>query len=381
MIYFDNAATTAVDDDVFQEMLPYLKEQYGNPSSLYSLGRNAKKAIEQARNRCAKALNCKPSEIYFTSGGSESDNWVVNAILTNGCINVHTSEIEHKAISNNLEHLKENFYYVNKIPTNSDGVIDYEDLLSQLERANSDDDFVTIMWVNNEIGTIQPIEKISEICAKKGILFHTDAVQAIGKVDIDLQKYSGISMLSISGHKIGAPKGVGLMFIREGVEVNPQIIGGHQERNKRAGTENVAGIVGLGKAIEKATTSIAENSLYVQKLKDRLVAGLKNIPNIQLNGFSEKQLPNFVNISFKGIEAESLVLCLDIKGVCVSGGAACNSGSLEPSYVLKAIGVPDDYIYGTIRITLSEKNTISEVETFLKILEQEVKKLRDYNTE
>ena len=377
MIYFDNAATTAVDDDVLKEMFPYFQEQYGNPSAIYSLGRNAKKAIQKAREQCAKSLNCKPSEVYFTSGGSESDNWIVNAILANGCINIHTSEIEHKAVLRNLEHLKQNFYYVNSVPTKPNGIIDVQDLLNQLRRGNSNDDFVSVMWVNNELGTIQPIEEISKVCAEKKILFHTDAVQAAGKVKIDLQKLNGVSMLSISGHKIGAPKGIGLMFIREGVEIDPLIVGGYQEKDKRAGTENVAGIVGLGKALEKATNSIEENNLYIQKLKDRLVAGLKNIPNIQLNGFSEKQLPNFVNISFKGIEAESLVLCLDIKGVCVSGGAACNSGSLTPSYVLKAIGVPDDYIYGTIRITLSEKNTISEVETFLKILEQEVKKLRN----
>ena len=373
----DNAATTKVHPDVLKEMLPYLKENYGNPSSIYSLGQESRKAIEIARETVAKALGANSNEIFFTSGGSESDNWAIKDIaFANQDKGKHiiTTSIEHHAVLHTCEYLKKYGFEITYLPVNRNGIIDINDLKKAIRK---DTILVSVMYANNEIGTIQPIEEIGKITKEKGIYFHTDAVQALGSIPIDVNKLN-IDLLSISGHKFNAPKGVGALYIRKGTKILNMIHGGGQERNMRAGTENVASIVGMGKAIELATRDIEKKNRYIKDLREYLIENLlKDIPNTILNGDRERRLAGNINVCFKYIEGESILLMLDHMGVCASSGSACTSGSLEPSHVLLALGLPHEIAHGSLRLTLSKENTKQDIEYILNILPDIVKRLRD----
>lgn len=377
IIYMDNAATTKVHPDVLKEMLPYLKENYGNPSSIYSLGQESRKAIEIARDKVAKALGANSKEIFFTSGGSESDNWAIKGIaFANQDKGKHiiTTSIEHHAVLHTCEYLKKYGFEITYLPVNSNGIINIDDLKKAFRK---DTILVSVMYANNEIGTIQPIEEIGKITKEKGIYFHTDAVQAVGNIPIDVNKLE-IDLLSISGHKFNAPKGVGALYIRKGTKILNMIHGGGQERNMRAGTENVTSIVGMGKAIELATKDIEKKNKYIKELREYLIDNLlKNIPDTVLNGDRENRLAGNVNVCFKYIEGESILLMLDNMGVCASSGSACTSGSLEPSHVLLALGLPHEIAHGSLRLTLSKENTKEEIDYVLNILPDIVKRLRD----
>lgn len=377
IIYMDNAATTKVHPDVLKEMLPYLKENYGNPSSIYSLGQESRKAIEIARETVAKALGANSNEIFFTSGGSESDNWAIKDIaFANQDKGKHiiTTSIEHHAVLHTCEYLKKYGFEITYLPVNRNGIIDINDLKKAIRK---DTILVSVMYANNEIGTIQPIEEIGKITKEKGIYFHTDAVQALGSIPIDVNKLN-IDLLSISGHKFNAPKGVGALYIRKGTKILNMIHGGGQERNMRAGTENVASIVGMGKAIELATRDIEKKNRYIKDLREYLIENLlKDIPNTILNGDRERRLAGNINVCFKYIEGESILLMLDHMGVCASSGSACTSGSLEPSHVLLALGLPHEIAHGSLRLTLSKENTKQDIEYILNILPDIVKRLRD----
>lgn len=378
IIYMDNAATTKISDNVLQSMLPYLKDNYGNASSQYSLGRDSKMAIETARKQIAEQIGANPNEIYFTSGGSESDNLAIRGVIKNakkcGYNHIITSNFEHHAVLNTCKDLEENGFEVTYIPVDKNGFVNPKDIENAITDKTA---LVTIMYANNEIGTIQPIREIADICDTKGIIFHTDAVQAIGHIPINVHR-DNIDLLSLSGHKIYAPKGVGVLYIRNGIDVSPIITGGKQEKHIRAGTENVASIVGLGMAMQEVCTNIDERNKYVNYLKNTLMNGLYNkIPYSFINGNINNRLDGNLNISFKGVEGESLLLMLDMKGICVSAGSACTSGSLQPSHVLKAIGVSDELAYTSIRFSLNENNTIDEVEIVIKEVTEIVKKLRN----
>ena len=373
MIYLDNAATTKISDNVLSSMLPYLKENYGNASSLYSLGCDSKKAITKARCQVAKAINANANEIYFTSCGSESDNWALQGIAKKGD-HIITSNVEHHAILNTCKYLESQGVEVTYLPVNSFGEIYPKDVENAIKNNTV---LVSIMTANNEIGTIYPIKKIGAICKRYNVLFHTDAVQAIGNIPIDVNDMN-IDLLSLSGHKFNAPKGIGALYIRKGIKINNLIYGGQQENKMRAGTENIASIVGLGTAIEDATRDIESKSLYISSLRDFLYFEIvKNIPDVKLNGLLERRLHNNLNISFNGIEAESMLLMLDMKGICVSAGSACNSNSIEPSYVLKAIGLNTNESIGSIRFSLCKDNTIQEIEYTTKVIIETVKKLKE----
>ena len=374
MLYFDNSATTKTDNRVVDTMMPYITNNFGNASSIYSIGRQSRSAIENARTQVSKALNCSASEIYFTSGGTESDNLAIIGIATaykkNGN-HIITSTIEHPAVLNTLERLKKQGFDITYIDVDKNGIIDVD----KLENAITDKTIlITIMFANNEIGTIQPIEKIGKIAKAHKIVFHTDAVQAIGHIDIDVNKLN-IDSLSLSGHKIYGPKGIGALYIRKGVKCDPLILGGHQERDHRAGTENVAGIVGLGKAIELLNG--LDNEL-ISQLRDHTLYRITNeISGVTVNGSMEHRLPNNINISIDGISGEALLFNLDLKGICASSGSACSSGSLEPSHVLTAIGVPEKLAKSSLRITLGKYNTLEECDFLVDVLKEIVLRLRN----
>ena len=376
-IYFDNAATTKLDDEVLKEMLPYLKDNYGNPSSIYKLGREARKAIEDSREKIAKVLNCKANEIYFTAGGSESDNTAIKGIAkANKKRGNHiiTSKIEHPAVLETCKQLEKEGFEITYISVDEKGIVDLEELKKSIKPTTI---LITIMFANNEIGTIQPIEEIGKIAKRNNIYFHTDSVQAVGSIKIDVQKLN-IDSLSLSGHKFYGPKGVGALYVKTGVPFEKFISGGHQERNKRAGTENVAGIVGIGKAIELAYENLDEYNKKIKELRDYYVKQVKEkIPYIKINGDMEKRLPGNSNISFRFIEGEGLLLNLDLKGICASSGSACTSGSLDPSHVLLAIGLPHEIAHGSLRVSIGKYNTKEEIDYLIENLMEIVTRLRE----
>ena len=376
-IYFDNAATTKLDEEVLQEMIPYLKENYGNASSIYKLGRESRKAVEDSREKIAKILNCKPNEIYFTAGGSESDNTAIKGIARANKSNgnhIITSKIEHPAVLETCKQLEKEGFEISYISVDENGIINLEELKKAIKPATV---LITIMFANNEIGTIQPIEEIGEIAKENNIYFHTDAVQAVGNVKIDVKKLN-IDSLSLSGHKFYGPKGIGALYVRTGVKFEKFVNGGHQERNKRAGTENVAGIVGIGKAIELAYNNLDEHNNKIKELRDYYVEQVKEkIPYIKINGDMEKRLPGNSNISFRFIEGEGLLLNLDLKEICASSGSACTSGSLDPSHVLLAIGLPHEIAHGSLRITIGKYNTKEEIDYLVENLVEIVNRLRE----
>ena len=375
-VYADNAATTKVSDSVLQSMLPFLTEQYGNASSLYSLARESRRAIEGAREKVAKALGAEAREIFFTSCGTESDNWAVkgaaHAMAKKGKKHIITTVFEHHAILHTCQALEKEGFEVTYLPVEKNGIVSADKLKAAIR---PDTAVVSIMYANNEIGTIQPIAEIGTICKEKGVLFHTDAVQAVGTIPIDV-KEQNIDMLSLSGHKLHAPKGVGALYIRKGIVLPNLIDGGGQEKGKRAGTENTAYIVGLGTAIEEAVNAIAEKTPKITAMRDRLIEALLQIPRTRLNGDAVNRLPGNVNISFEGIEGESLLLMLDMQGICASSGSACTSGSLDPSHVLLAIGLAHEVAHGSLRLSLSDVNTEEDIDYILETLPPIVERLR-----
>lgn len=376
-VYLDNAATTKVRNEVVEAMLPYFTEYFGNPSSLHLFAREAGKGLDTARAQVAKALNAKPEEIIFTGGGSESDNMVLRGIpeaYKKKGKHVITSAVEHHAVLHTLEAMeKEGRVEVTYLPVDEYGMVTAE----QVEKAiRPDTVLVSIMFANNEVGTIMPIEQIGETCKKYGVLFHTDAVQAVGHVPVDVEKLH-IDLLSLSGHKFHGPKGVGALYVRKGVRIPALILGGAQERRKRAGTENVPGIVGMGKAIELATAELEDNAAKMKVLRDRLIFGIPaRIPDVKLNGHPTERLPNNVNFSIRFIEGESILLMLDLNGIAASSGSACTSGSLDPSHVLLAMGLSHEVAHGSLRLTLSEFTTPEEIDYVLDTLPPIVEKLR-----
>ena len=377
IIYFDNAATTPVRPEVYEEMKPSIEKYYGNASSVYAIARESKKAIDKAREQVASAINAKPEEIFFTGCGSESDNWVLkgvaNALKDKGN-HIITTCIEHHAILHTCQFLEENGYEVTYLPVDEYGKISIDDLLNAIRPTTI---LVSIMFANNEIGTIEPIKEIGKICKEKGIYFHTDAVQAVGHVKIDVQDMN-IDFLSLSGHKLGAPKGIGALYIRKGCKIKNLIHGGQQERGRRAGTENVIGIVALGKAIKLAVNEMEETTAKLTYLRDKIIDNvLNNVEYSRLNGHRTDRLPGNVNISFEFIEGESMLLLLDANGICASSGSACTSGSLDPSHVLLSIGLPHEKAHGSLRISLGYQNTEEEVDKLLEVLPPSVQRLRD----
>ena len=375
-IYMDNAATTRVTEPVFEAMRPYFCETFGNPSSVHAFGREARKAVEQARRQVATALGAQAGEIYFTGSGTEADNWALRgAAYAQKARGRHiiTTQIEHHAVLHAAEQLEKEGFEVTYLPVDGDGVVSLEALEKALR---PDTTLVSIMAANNEIGAIQPIREAAKLAKAHGALFHTDAVQAIGCVPIDV-KADGIDLLSLSGHKFHAPKGVGALYIRSGAKLQRLIYGGAQEKTQRGGTENVASIVGMGKAIELAMESMESRNAYVSGLRDRLIEGiLRRIPETRLNGHRTQRLSGNVNVSIRYIEGEALLLSLDMKGIAGSSGSACTSGSLDPSHVLLAIGLPHEIAHGSLRLSLSEENTAEEVDYTIDALVEIVERLR-----
>lgn len=383
MIYFDNSATTSIDHDVLNSAMPYLTSNFYNPSSLYSKGRDAKKGIEQAREKAAKAINCSPDEIFFLPSATEANNWAIETLYdyTSDIGTLYVSSIEHPSIRNSIRHYI-NYYYDKaycEIPVTKDGILDCysKSYLSFIDYNRSSDNSLITMLVSNEIGTIQPIDKISEDCHNAQVPLFVDMVQCAGKLKIDLQKWRGIIMATIAGHKIHSMRGAAILFVRKEFqsELSPYNYGGGQERGFVSGTENTPAIVALGTAMEKFVENPMDDT-HIREMKDRLIEGISEIPDVHLNGKYEYQIPHIINVSFAGIESEALQLLLDSKGIMVSSGSACHSGSLEPSYVLKAIGTEEKYLNSAIRISLSHENTMEECEKFIKILKEEVTKLR-----
>jgi len=376
-VYLDHAATTYTNKEVLKEMIPFFSEFYGNPSSLHTYGREVKKHIDIARNKVARAIGALPEEIYFTAGGSESDNWAIKGITyANVSKGKHiiTTKIEHHAALYTCESLEKEGFSVTYLPVDEYGMIN----INELKDAITDETIlISIMYANNEIGTVQPIEKIANIAKEKKIYFHTDAVQAIGNIKINV-KEQNIDSLSLSAHKFYGPKGIGALYIRKGVKIKNLIHGGGQEKGKRAGTENVPGIIGLGKAIERATENIDENNNKILKLRNKLVKGIMDgIPYTILTGHPEKRLPGSASFCFKYIEGEALLLNLDLKGIAGSSGSACTSGSLDPSHVLLSIGLPHEIAHGSLRLTIGEINTEEDIEYVLEVLPGIVEKLRE----
>lgn len=378
-IYADNAATTKLSDTALNAMLPFLKEQYGNPSSLYSFGQKAKDSIETARESIARCIGASPREIIFTSGGSEADNQAIlsaaKAGEKKGFKHIVSDNIEHHAVLHTLKRLESEGFEVTYLRVNEKGFVDS----SELEAAIRDDTcLVSIMYANNEIGTIEPIKEIGEICRKKGVVFHTDAVQAVGHIAVNV-KEDNIDMLSASAHKFHGPKGAGFLYVKKGFLVSSLIEGGAQERGKRAGTENVAGIVGMAAALSEAVKDIGETARRLTALRDRLINGLSQIPHSALNGDTRMRLPSNVNFCFEGIEGESLLLLLDSKGICASSGSACTSGSLDPSHVLLSIGRKHDVAHGSLRLTLGEDADEEQVDCIIKAVNEVVTHLRGFS--
>ncbi len=377
VVYVDNAATTAMSDVAIDAMTPYLKEVYGNPSSLHTVGQIAKEALDDARARIAKCINCQPKEIYFTSGGSEADNQAIRSAALNGARkgkkHIVTTAFEHHAVLHTLEKLEQEGFEVTYLDVHENGLI----TAREVEAALRDDTaLVTIMFANNEIGTVLPIAEIGEVCRKYGVVFHTDAVQAVGHIPVDVTAQN-IDMLSLSAHKFHGAKGVGALYVKSGIPLQTFVEGGAQERGKRAGTENLGGIASMAAALEYAVEHMKENSTKIQSLRDKLIDGLLKIPHSKLNGDRCSRLPSNLNMCFEGIEGESLLLLLDAKGICASSGSACTSGSLDPSHVLLALGLPHEVAHGSLRISLCEYNTQEDVEIILNEVPKVVAYLRN----
>ena len=375
VIYVDNNATTQVAPEVLEEMLPYFNEFYGNPSSMHTFGGMVERKIVEARERLAKLLGASPEEIIFTSCGTESDSTAIRAAILSNPAKKHivTSRVEHPAVKNLYEYLSKTGYRVTFVPVDRKGRLDLDYLYKNL---GEDTAIVSIMWANNESGVIFPIEDIGGVLKEKGIVFHTDAVQAVGKIPMDL-KNTAVDMLSLSGHKLHGPKGVGALYVRKGTKYSPFLIGGHQEKGRRGGTENVASIIGLGKASELAGANLTEKNIRVKRLRDKLETELLNrIPNSIVNGDRENRLPNTTSIAFEYVEGESILLLMDEYGICASSGSACTSGSLEPSHVLRAMGVPFTAAHGSIRFSLSTYNTEEEIDFIIEKLPPIIERLR-----
>lgn len=376
-IYADNAATTAVSERVLKAMLPFFTEQYGNPSSIYKLGRDAQRAVEDSREKVAAALGCTPPEIYFTSCGTESDNWAIRSTALRlgekGKKHIITTNIEHHAVLHTCEYLAKQGFEITYLPVDSEGLVTAEQVADAIRE---DTALVTIMYANNEIGTIMPVAEIGKVCREKGVLFHTDAVQAVGNVPIDV-KAQNIDMLSLSGHKIHAQKGIGALYVRKGVPLPNLTFGGGQERGKRPGTENVPAIVGLGEAITAACEDIPGKTERVTRFRNKIIDGVLEIEGSRLNGNREKRLPGNINISFLGVEGESLLLLLDTKGICASSGSACTSGSLDPSHVLLALGLPHEVAHGSMRLSISAELTDDDADYIITAVKQVVERLRN----
>lgn len=377
MIYLDNAATTKTAPEVVDAMLPYFSEYYGNASTIYSLGAESKKAMDHARQTIADSLGAKPEEIYFTAGGSESDNWALKATAeayASKGKNIITTKIEHHAILHTCEYLEKRGFEITYLNVDRDGLISLDELKAAIR---PDTILISVMFANNEIGTIEPIAEIGEIAKEHGVLFHTDAVQAYAQVPIHVDEMH-IDMLSASGHKLNGPKGIGFLYIRKGVKIRSFVHGGAQERSRRAGTENIPGIVGLGAAVERAMRIMDSKTRKEIELRDYLIGRLENeIPHCWLNGHRTKRLPNNINFSFLFIEGESMLIMLDMKGICASSGSACTSGSLDPSHVLLAIGLKHEEAHGSLRLTLSEDSTKEEMDIVAEEVKKIVQRLRD----
>ncbi len=375
-VYADNAATTCISQTALDAMMPYLTKQYGNPSSLYAFGQAAKEAIEDARKTVAACINAQPREIYFTSGGSEADN---QAILSAAKIGARkgkrhliSTAFEHHAVLHTLKKLEKEGFDVTLLPVHEDGVVRIEDLEAAVR---NDTALVTVMFANNEIGTVQPVTEIGAFCRERNIPFHTDAVQAAGHMPIDVEAMN-IDMLSLSGHKFHAPKGVGVLYVKKHFPLMNLIEGGGQERGKRAGTENVAGIVALAAALKESCDTMEENTARILPMRDKLISGLGKIPHSIINGSMEKHVPGTVNICFEGLEGDGLLLLLDQNGICASSGSACNAGSIDPSHVLLAIGVPYELAHGSLRLSIGEYNTMEEIDHIIRVVPQVVETLR-----
>ena len=375
-VYADNAATTAVSPQVLEAMLPYYKEVYGNPSSLYSVGQKAKAALEEARETVAACLGAGAGEIYFTSCGTESDNWAIkgaaHAMKKKGKDHIITSAFEHHAVLHTCQALEKEGFTVTYLPVHENGIVRPEELEAAITEKTG---LVTIMYANNEIGTIQPIPEIGAICKKHGVWFHTDAVQAVGNVHIHV-KEQNIDMLSLSGHKFHAPKGVGALYIRRGIAIPNLLDGGAQERGKRGGTENVAQIVGLAAGLKEACATIDQRVARLSPLRDKLMDGLLKIDRCRVNGDREHRLPGNVSMCFQGVEGESLLLMLDLKGISASSGSACTSGSLDPSHVLLSIGLPHEVAHGSLRLSFGDYNTEEDIDYILEVLPPIIQRLR-----
>lgn len=375
-IYADNAATTVVSKRVLDAMLPYMTEQFGNPSSIYKLGRDAEKAITIARERIADAIGCSAGEIFFTSGGSEADNWAIrSAVLRLGAKekkHIITTNFEHHAVLHTCEFLEKQGCEVTYLPVDENGYITAEQVRNAIR---GDTAIVSVMYANNEIGTIMPVREIGEVCREKGVLFHTDAVQAVGNIPINVREQN-IDMMSCSGHKIHAQKGIGFLYVRKGIPMTNLIFGGAQERGRRAGTENVPAIIGLAEAVSAACDNIPEKAAKVAKMRDRLIDGITQIPCSRLNGGMTNRLCGNVNISFLGVEGESLLLLLDANGICASSGSACTSGSLDPSHVLLALGLPHEVAHGSMRLSISDETTDEDIDYILETVQKTVERIR-----
>lgn len=376
LIYLDNAATTKTAPEVVEAMLPYFTENYGNPSSVYEFAGVSKKAVTQSREIIAKALGANDNEIYFTAGGSEADNWALKATAEaykSKGNHIITTKIEHHAILHTAEYLEKNGFDVTYLDVDENGVVKLEQLKKAIRPTTI---LISVMYANNEIGTIQPIREIGDIACQNGILFHTDAVQAFGQLPINVDECH-IDMLSASGHKLNGPKGIGFLYIRKGVKIRSFVHGGAQERKRRAGTENVPGIVGLGAAVQRAMDTMEARTSQEIKLRDHLIQRvLKEVPYTRLNGHRTLRLPNNVNFSFQFVEGESLLIMLDMEGICGSSGSACTSGSLDPSHVLLAIGLPHEIAHGSLRLTLGEETTMEDIDFVVEVIQKIVEKLR-----
>lgn len=376
-IYADNSATTKMSRTAIDAMLPYMETYYGNPSSLHSVGQKAAEALSDARERIARRLGCMPRETTFTSGGSEADNQAIISAARlgekKGKKHIISTAFEHHAVLHTLEKLRKEGFEIELLPVGERGNITAEQVAAAIR---PDTCLVTVMYANNEIGSIMPIAEIGAVCRAKGVLFHTDAVQAVGHLPIDV-KAQNIDMLSLSAHKFHGPKGIGVLYAKQGILLTPIIEGGAQERGKRAGTENIPAIVGMAAALDEACDHLEENAAHMTALRDRLIAGLEKVPHSSLNGSKENRLPCNVNFCFEGIEGESLLLLLDARGICASSGSACTSGSLDPSHVLLAIGRPHEVAHGSLRLSLCESNTVEEVDYMLKAIPEVVDYLRN----